>query len=272
MKWSIVYESAVREDGTLYFPEKLTKDFLNQIRRTQGVYKYSNQYQNEVVPDDEADFKTNWIRHYDVLPSRYYTFVFLDPAISLNDGSDYTASVVVHVDEDKNWYVQVADRRRITAGDTVRHIFSLYNQFTPAAIGIEDVAYQKALLHFVAEEMQRRNTIIPIKGVRRSNLSSDGDKRANNSKPFRIRSLVPRFEYGKIFLAKGLDDLLLEYKAFPRGSHDDLLDALASIEEIVFYPDKEKEIKRQPQPGDQDYERHYIKAIQKRASAKNSDY
>lgn len=222
-----------------------------------------------MLPDGEQDFKESWIRTFDHLPSTpLYTFAFIDPAISLNDGADFTATVVVKVDCDKNWYVTMARRQRITATETVKWIFKLYDEIKAQAIGIEDVAYQASLVQFTAEEMLRRNTIIPIKGIKRANFTTDGNKKSNNSKPARIRSLVPRFEFGKIFLAHSLDDFLLEYKAFPRGANDDLLDALSSIEEIVFYPDKPKEVSLVRSPADPGYERQYIKQLQKRASAK----
>lgn len=266
MIWSVVYEGAYNDNGSLYFPERLTKEFLDGKRKTMGLYKYTNQYLNQVIPDEEQDFKSQWWRTYTTLPEEYYTFVFVDPAISLNDGADYTATVVVHVDYQQNWYVSLANRSRITATDTVKHIFNVFDAYGPACIGVEDVAYQRSLLHFLSEEMQRRNKIIPIKGIRRSNITTEGDKRSNNSKPFRIRGLVPRFEFGKIFVAQGLDDLQLEYKAFPRGSHDDLLDALSSIEEIVHYPDKPKEVTNVTNPNDPRYEHFYIQRLLKERS------
>lgn len=273
MKWSITYEGAYLEDGSLYFPEKLSHEVLQNMRKTMGLYKFTNQYRNEIIPDEDQDFKAAWWREYTVLPQDVYTFMFIDPAISLMDGADYTATVVVHVDCDQNWYVQMADRRRITATDTVRHIFNLYQGLKPMAIGVEDVAYQKALLHFLHEEMQRRNQFLPIKGVRRSNITTDGARRSNNSKPYRIRSLVPRFEFNKIFVAQGLDDLLVEYKSFPRGSHDDLLDALSSIEEIVFYPDKPKENTNVTNPNDPRYEQFYIRnLIKEKTRAPSEEY
>lgn len=271
-KWDIVYEGAYLDDGSLFYPEKLDHEFLETMRKTQGAYIFSNQYKNIVIPDDEQDFKSNWWRTYTELPENVYTFAFIDPAISLLDGADYTATVVVHVDYEKNWYVQVANRQRITATETVRHIFDVHQAFAPSVIGVEDVAYQKALLHFVSEEMLRRNQIVPIKGVRRSNITTDGGKRSNNSKPLRIRSLVPRFEFGKIFVSQGLDDLLWEYKSFPRGAHDDLLDALASIEEIAFYPDKPKENLNVRDPNDPRYESAYIRSLSKTSSRASEDY
>ncbi len=261
MSWICVYRGAYNDDGSLFFPEKLSQQKLDELRKSQGVYKFTSQYLNQVIPDEEQDFKAGWWKTYRDLPSEFYTFAFVDPAISLNDGADYTATVVVHVDWQKNWYVSMANRQRITATDTVKHIFELYSAFRPQVVGVEDVAYQRALLHFLSEEMQRRNQVVPIKGVRRSNVTTDGGKRSNNSKPLRIRSLVPRFEFGKIFLNEGLDDLFVEYKSFPRGAHDDLLDALASIEEIAFYPEKPKENDNVTNPNHPEYERNYIRKL-----------
>ncbi len=271
MKWSLVYEGAFREDGSLFFPEVLSTTALDQLRRSQGVYKFSNNYLNITVPDEDQDFKAGWIKYYETIPDNHYTFVFIDPAISLNDGADYTARVVVKVDAEKNWYITMADRSRITATETVRMVFRTFDELHPQAIGIEEVAYQEALSHFIAEEMLRRNTIVPLKGIKRASFRADGGKKSDNSKPARIRSLIPRFEFGKIFMSPGLDDLLIEYKSFPRGAHDDLLDALSSIEEIVFYPDKPKEVNNVRSPNDPGYEAQYIRNLHKK-TARQEDY
>ena len=45
---------------------------------------------------------------------------------------------------------------------------------------------------------------------------------------------------------------------FPRGAHDDLIDALASMEMILYPPDKEDEWKVKPAPGSPRYEQWYI--------------
>lgn len=273
MKWTICYEGAYLEDGQPLFPERLSRDKLDELRRSQGVYKFANNYLNITVPDEDQDFKANWIRTYEHLPTDLYTFVFIDPAISLNDGADYTATIIVKVDCMKNWYVTMARRQRITATETLSWIFKIYEEFRPQAIGIEEVAYQSALKQFVAEEMLRRNQIIPLKGVKRGRFGTDGSIKSDNSKGARIRSLIPRFEFGKIFLSQGLDDFLIEYKSFPRGAHDDLLDALSSIEEIVFYPDKPKEVQIVRSPNDPGYEAAFIRSLhKKKARSETEDY
>lgn len=230
-----------------------------------GSYVFANQYMNEVIPADAQSFKKEWFQYYDTLPSKYNTFVFVDPAISQADTADFTGVVVVHVDTDNRWYVSVAKRHKLTATEIVGLVFDIYSRVSPTIIGIEDVAYQRALLHFMADEMRRRNRFIPIQGVRPP---------PEKSKQTKILGLVPRFEWKNVFLSRGLVDLEHELLTFPRGSHDDLIDALASIEAITYPPPKEKPKDERPNPANASaYESHYIRNIgkqQRRVS--NGDY
>jgi len=254
-KWSVVYEKAIRDDGSLFFPERLTKEFLDQAKRVMGSYMFANQYQNEIIPQGEQTFKKEWIRYYKAKPELKTTFAMIDPAISQQDNADFTALVVVDCDVDGNWYVRSAMRYKITPTQIVNLCFKVWEKFKPQAIGIEDVAYQKALLYMLDEEMKRRNAVLPVTGVK-----PDSDK----SKEIRILGLVPRFEWGRILLAQGLHDLELELAQFPRSKNDDLLDALAYIERIAFYPQKERSTNEPPNPNDPaNYERWYRQNISK---------
>lgn len=265
-KWIQVYEKAIRDDGTLYFPERLTHEFLLDARKRMGPYIFANQYQNEVVPDEARVFRDEWIKHYDFLPNKKTTFAFIDPAISQEKESDNTGIVVVHVDEDSNWYVQIAKGVKITPTMIVDLCFEIHDHFKPQIIGIEDVAFQKALLYMITEEMKRRGKVIPIAGIK-----PDSDK----TKEIRILGLVPRFEYGFIYLNKGLDQLEDEYAMFPRGKRD-ILDALAYIDRIAHAPPKERDKDERPHPTDPRYEGWYIRNKLKQASNdagnSNDDY
>ena len=53
-KWSLVYERAELTDGTLFFPDRLSREFLDDAKRTMGSYFYANQYLNEVIPDRKS--------------------------------------------------------------------------------------------------------------------------------------------------------------------------------------------------------------------------
>jgi hypothetical protein len=102
--------------------------------------------------------------------------------------------------------------------------------------------------------MKRRAKVVPVIGINRG---------PDKTKEQRILSLVPRYYHGRIYHQRGLVDLEDEYSKFPRGRYDDILDALASIEEIAFAPSARKEIEREPAPNSKDYEKWYINNINK---------
>lgn len=229
--WSIIYKKAWNKDGTLFFPNKITEEFLQETKKRMGSYLFANQYMNEVFPDDSKAFKKDWFRYYQQIPDDCLTFIAIDPAISTEDDADYTAYSVVKVDTEKNWYVVQTFRDRITPTEQVNLVFRLFDEYKPTTIGIESVAYQKALMYMIVDEMKRRNKYIPLQDIK-----NGGD----NTKEGRILALVPRFEFGNIYLKQGMDIFEQELLRFPRGNHDDLIDSLSMIEKIVFYPEKRK--------------------------------
>lgn len=253
MKWDVFYAKAIQDDGSLFFPERLTKEFLENAKRVMGSYLFSNQYQNEIIPEEDMIFKPQWIRYYRQLPVKKHTFAFIDPAISKESGADYTALVIVDVDLDGIWYVRTAQRYRISPTQLVDLVFKVNEQFKPTGIGIENIAFQDVLLQMVSEEMNRRGTTLPVTGISTTNI---------RNKHGRIRTrLVPRFEWGRLYLAQGLTDLEMELLQFPRGAHDDLLDALAYIDDIVFYPEQERDKDERLPPNHPDYEKQYIRKL-----------
>lgn len=253
MKWKVLYKKAYNDDGSLFFAEKLTHEFLESAKRTMGSYIFANQYLNEIIPAELQTFKKEWFRYYSKIPDTTNTFIFIDPALSETDTADFTGIVIVKVDTNGEWYVPYAQRHRLTPTALIDFIFRLNKEWSPNIIGIEEVAYQKALLYFLDEEMRRRDIILPIKGIK---PPTDRTKQA------RILSLVPRFEWGHLNLTQGLNDLELELLQFPRGSHDDLIDALASIEYIYFKPDNKEKFLAQPRsPTSPEYEKWYIQQL-----------
>ncbi len=259
--WGVTYDKAIRDDGSLLFPKKLSHEFLLRQKRAQGSYIFEHQYQNGIIPADDQDFKKEWLVYYKDLPKIKHTFAMVDPAISLEDHADYTAFVVVDVDVDNQWYLKLAKRARITATQTIGLLFELHRIFKTTMIGVESVAYQKAILHFLSAEMRKRRITLPVTEIKRG---------PDKSKGMRIRGLVPRFEWQRIQIKPGLYDFEDEYMKFPRGTYVDILDALASIEEFAYPPEKERELDREPAPNSPDYERWYIRQLHKKAEGQTA--
>ncbi len=252
--WSVVYESAEKEDGSLFFPEKLSRGFLDQAKRSMGSYFYANQFMNKIIPEDAQSFKKEWFKFYETIPSNVYNFAMIDPAIGQQDGHDYTGITVVSVDSDTKWYVQVARRQRMTPTEIVDACFELTERFNLMGIGVESVAYQKVLIFLISEEMRKRKKTIPLREVHPG---------TDKTKEMRIRGLIPRYEWGQIMHSQGLYDLEMELLQFPRSSHDDICDSLSLLEKIIIYPDKEKDSNVKPSPANATaYEKWFIKNIQ----------
>ncbi len=251
-KWAVAYDKAIREDGSLLFPKKLSKEYLQRQRKAQGSYIFAHQYLNEIIPSENQDFKKEWLVYYKDLPKIKHTFAFVDPAISLEDNACFTAFVVVDVDIDNQWYLKAARRVRITGTQTIKLLFDLHSIYKCTMIGVEAVAYQMALMHFLDAEMRKRKITIPVTEIRRG---------PDKSKGMRIRSLVPRFEWQRLLIKPGLYDFEDEYLKFPRGTFVDILDALSSIEEIAYPPEKPKERDVEPAPNSPKYEQWYIRKI-----------
>jgi len=249
-KWACAYDKAIRDDGSLLFPKKLSREYLTRQRKIQGSYIFAHQYQNEIIPGDDQDFKREWLVYYDELPRIKHTFAMIDPAISLDQAACYTALAIVDVDVNNMWYLKVARRLKITATQTVKLIFDVQDIYGCSVIGIETVAYQQALMHFIQDEMRKRKKTVPVHAVNRG---------PDKSKNMRIRSLVPRFEWAGIQIKRGLTDFEDEYNKFPRGTYVDILDALSSIEEFSFPPEPEKQNLKPPSPNHKDYEKWFIK-------------
>ncbi len=258
-KWSIVYKRAVQADGTLLFPERLSHEFLEEQRKVMGSYLFSNQYLNQVIPDDQKKFKHEWLKYFDEVPRGTWEFAFIDPAIGQEEHHDYTALVVISVTHTGDWYVRIARRQRLTPTEIIDLIFRVHDRFKCRAIGIETVAYQESLMYILDERMRHTAKVLPVIGI----------KSRTQTKNARIEALIPRFEWSRIHLARGLTDLEDEYFSFPRSAHDDILDALASLEEIVSYPTLEDKPLEQPHsPNHPDYERWYRQQLARGARSR----
>lgn len=217
------------------FPGKFTRKHLFKLYEQQGPYFFSSQYLNDPIPSEDAVFKQEWFHYYEPLnlrgmPLTHFTTV--DPAISLEKDADFTAIVTTAMDQYRNIYIREIIRKRLTPSGIIAELFRIWEQYHPSEFALEDVAYQKALQYSLSEEMRRRNVYLPVREV----------KPANRSKVERIKGLQPLYVNAKIWHSKTvynnqhLEDELLR---FPRGKHDDVIDSLSYVLDVI-YPPKRK--------------------------------
>ena len=153
----------------------------------------------------------------------------IDPAISMAKEADFTSVTIVEVDGAGYVLPIHIENIHVTPSQLIELIFRLSEMYHPNAIGIELTAFQKVLQYSLNEEMRKRNRHLPITELRIQDRSKDE----------RIRALQPLYANGKILHSKEVRNLnLLEEQLlrFPRGRHDDVIDALASTLELIVPP------------------------------------
>ena len=184
----------------------------------------------QCISPDSQKFKREYFRYYDNPPNlnemNIYTTV--DLAISQKVNADYSAIVTVGVNSAGHWFVLDVEYGRYDPTNTIDAIFSAVKKWHPLCVGIEVVAYQAALQHFLEKEMPRRGIFFRIQPLK-----------AEKKKEIRIDSIQPRFAVGTIWFKNGavwLDKIESELLAYPHGAHDDVIDALAYVEQVATAP------------------------------------
>lgn len=238
----------VIEDGKIIFPKKFNKrfdpktkawvettvptmDFINYLKKRPSE-EFSSQYMNEPIDSENAIFKESFFKYYDRRPDRLFIAMTIDPAISEKAAADYFAIRVDGMDEHYNIYVLDYLRGHWKVAESIDNIFTTYQKWNPSAVGLETVAYQKALKSWLEEKMRERGVHFPITELKRN---------TNESKEFRIKALEPFYRDGKVFHAKWMQGRELEQELlqFPKGKHDDLADAGASMLDLLVPGDSQ---------------------------------
>lgn len=232
---------AYKSDGSLYFPEVLNEEKLRELRSIQGSFTFSSFYLNNPVDEETAIIKQHQVRYYGereekALPKNLSIFSVCDPAVSQEEGADYSSIVTVGIDYDDNWYVLEVFRGQWTVGELVLNLFFTFLKWKPITMSIEIIGQAQALMNPIYAEEEKRAkdgkpVYLPLVEIK---------SRPPYTKEMRIRSVLqPRFERGKIFIRRDMTDLEEELLRFPKSAHDDIIDPLTDLEEIGFTPNKE---------------------------------
>jgi len=232
---------AYNPDGSLYFPERLGAEKLKELREFHGSYFFSSFYLNDPVDAESALIKKEQIKYYGTgeetqVPDNLAIFSVCDPAVSQEATADYSSVTTVGIDWQNNWYVLETRRGRWTTGELITELFATFKRWNPITMSIEVIGQAQGLMEPIYNEEERLGVFLPIEEIK---------TRSMISKEARIRSILqPRFERGKVFIRREMEELEDELLRFPKSKHDDLIDPLTDVEMIGFTPDKIEEKKQ----------------------------
>lgn len=222
--WSVFVRSCYNSDGSIIFPEKFTQAQLDDIKK-KSFYHFSTQYLNNPIDPENADFKRDQVKYYDPTTAHPGSlYLTIDPAIALSRDADYSAMVVAGMFGDRRIRVVDAIHKRLIPSELVDEVFNLVKKWRLHRVGIETFAFQKTLKYDIQRKQRETGLFFSIDELGKRH-SGRGEQVL--SKEARIRRLQPYFEQGLVEIRADMQALKDELLAFPRGKHDDLIDALS---------------------------------------------
>ena len=188
------------------FPEGYAQEYLNYPVAESNAYFRSDDFIEMNGNDEEA---------------HGYFYAAADFAISDKERSDFTAIVVGKVTPDNVLHIVDVRRGRWDSLQIIDELMSVQARYNPSIFVFEKGQIEKAIGPFLEQEMFRTGMFINIH-----------KETPVNDKPQRARAIQGRHRAGGVkFFKKGSWYLELEQemKRFPRGEHDDQVDALAYL-------------------------------------------
>jgi predicted phage terminase large subunit-like protein len=126
---------------------------------------------------------------------------------------------VTKTTEDNYVYILEALALKVTPDKLIDKIFELATIYEVSTVKIETVQAQILLADLVKKRAFKENSKFILEEYH------PGTK---ETKAARIRGLIPHYANGRILHAPGLGDLEQQLTQFPRGKHDDMIDALSA--------------------------------------------
>jgi predicted phage terminase large subunit-like protein len=209
---SIGWSDPRTQDGELAFPARFPAAVVAAERVRLGRSAYAGQHQQEPFDAAGEIFRPDAINLWTgPLPPFKRRILSLDTAFSTKSTADY--SVILELGEfDRGVMIISCLRQRLEYPDLKRAAVQLASAGGISAVLIEDKASGQSLV----QDMQR-STRLPVLPVK-----------VDSDKVSRAHVVVPSVEAGRIFAPAGaawLDEFLKELAAFPKGAHDDIVDA-----------------------------------------------
>ena len=207
---------------------------IEAAKRSMSSFAFRQEFMSSFEAASRDLFKPEWIKYEEEEPKDGRFFVAVDLAGFINvdkeSGNknkklDETAIAVVKVHQD-GWWVADILHGRWDIQETCKQIMNAVVKYEPTTVAIEKGSLKNATLPYLSDLMRRHNRYFRIDDV----------THGNQKKTDRIVwALQGRFENGKVSLNYGEwnNEFIDQLVNFPNSQlHDDLIDALAYIDQI----------------------------------------
>ena len=213
-----------RNPGEPLWPDWFTDEMRSDAKRDSRVW--SALYQQEPTPEEGSLFKREWFVPVDKLPPAETLRLYggSDYAVT-SEGGDYTVHVVVGLDPDGSMYLCDLWRRQSASDEWVDAWCDLVRKWKPFAWAEENGQIKSGVGPFLERRAREREAYCV-----REQFPTRGDKAV------RAQSIRGRIALRGLRIPKDAPwraELESELLRFPAGVHDDQVDALGLVGQLL---------------------------------------
>jgi predicted phage terminase large subunit-like protein len=208
-----------RVPGEPLWAERYGHDFIEERKRYPS--SFNSLYQGRPTSQEGNMIKRDWWQYYDTLPKIARRILSVDATFKDEDDSDYVA-IQVWGKTGANMYLIDNLKARLNFPATLQAIRNMLNKH-PRIAGkyVEDKANGPAIISMLNREIGGFIKVNPQGG-----------------KVARVNAVSPYIESGNVFLprnAEWVHDFVEEAASFPKGKHDDQVDAMSQALNRFIY-------------------------------------
>lgn len=227
-KWEHIEIKAIAEQdeeyrkiGESYHEERMPLKALETMRQNNSVV-FSTQFQQMPTNKDSQEFHEEFFKYHEGsdLPKGMRVFTAVDPAFKKNQHNDETAIITGGFKDDKLYILEIS-HGRMDATSVINKIIYHSKKWNPIKIGIEGFQAQTVMAQWLKKRLLEEGVNILV-----DEIMQRGDKES------KIRALQAPIRQGKIYWTKDQMALEAQLKKFPRGKHDDIIDALQMLYQV----------------------------------------
>lgn len=214
--FATVVFGAIDRDGEPLWADNMNLKDLENKKKSYALAgmlaQYYMEYESTLRPSDGAKFNGPFLMKPEWMGELDCRAMVADPAISEKVGADFFALAVGGMTT--RGHILVIDvwmKRGVPPDEQVDIFFKKSKQWEVEKHGIEGIAYQRALIHMVRQEMFRRGQYFVIEDI----------KHGNTAKDERINAILqPRYANGYIGHRVRFPEYETQLLDFPDGKKD----------------------------------------------------